>query len=65
MTPDDPRATPLEAPFPDTTTEMSQAEDRDTEATPQGGTPMELATSTDRRPPPSEHRPRARSSSDA
>jgi len=54
MTPDDPRATPLEAPFPDTTTEMSQAEDRDTEATPQGGTPMELATSTDRRPPPSE-----------
>ena len=54
MTPDDPRATPLEARFPDTTTEMSQAEDRDTEATPQGGTPMELATGTDRRPPPSE-----------
>jgi len=54
MTPDDPRATPLKARFPDTPTEMSQAEDRDTEATPQGGTPMELATSTDRRPPPSE-----------
>jgi phosphate transport system ATP-binding protein len=54
MTPDDPRATPVEAPPPDTTTEMSQAEDRDTEAKPQGGTPMELATSTDRRPPPSE-----------
>jgi phosphate transport system ATP-binding protein len=54
MTPDDPRATPVAAPSPDTTTEMSQAEDRDTEATPQGGTPMELATSTDRRPPPSE-----------
>ncbi len=54
MTPDDPRATPVEAPPPDTTTEMSQAEDRDTGAKPQGGTPMELATSADRRPPPSE-----------
>jgi phosphate transport system ATP-binding protein len=54
MTPDDPRATPVEARSPDTTTEMSQAEDRDTGAKPQGGTPMELATSTDRRPPPSE-----------
>jgi len=54
MTPDDPRATPVAAPSTDTTTEMSHAEDRDTEATPQGGTPMELATSTDRRPPPSE-----------
>jgi phosphate transport system ATP-binding protein len=54
MTPDDPRAAPVAAPSTDTTTEMSQAEDRDTEATPQGGTPMELATSTDRRPPPSE-----------
>jgi len=54
MSPDDPRATPLEAPIPDTTTEMSHAEDRDTEPTPQGGTPMELATSHDRRPPPSE-----------
>ncbi len=54
MTPDDPRATPVEAPSPDTTTEMSQAEDRDTEGKPKGGTPMELATSADRRPPPSE-----------
>jgi phosphate transport system ATP-binding protein len=54
MTPHDPRATRVEAPAPDTTTEMSHAEDRDTEATPQSGTPMELATSTDRRPPPSE-----------
>jgi phosphate transport system ATP-binding protein len=54
MTPHDPRATPVEAPAPDTTSEMSHAEDRDTRATPQGGTPMELATSTGRRPPPSE-----------
>ncbi len=54
MTPDDPRATPVEAPSPDPTTEMSQAEDRDTEGKPKGGTPMELATSADRRPPPSE-----------
>ena len=54
MTPDDPRATPVEAPSPDTTTEMSDAEDRNIQATPKGGTPMELATSTDRRPPPSE-----------
>jgi len=47
------RATPVAAPSTDTTTEMSHAEDRDTEAKPQGGTPMELATGTDRRPPPS------------
>jgi len=53
MSPDDPRATPVEAPSPDTTTEMSHAEDRDTHAKPKGGSPMELATSADRRPPPS------------
>jgi phosphate transport system ATP-binding protein len=54
MIPDDPRATPLETSSPDTATEMSHAEDSDTHATPEGGTPMELATRTDRRPPPSE-----------
>jgi ABC-type phosphate transport system ATPase subunit len=50
---DDARATPLDAP-PDTTTEMSHADDGATEATPKGGSPMELATSTDRKPPPAE-----------
>jgi phosphate transport system ATP-binding protein len=54
MTPEDSRTTPVEAPSPDTTTEMSHAEDRDTEAKRRGGTPMKLATSTDRRPPPAE-----------
>jgi phosphate transport system ATP-binding protein len=51
--PDDQRATPLDAP-PDTRTEMTQAEDGATEATPKGGTPSELATTAERRPPPAE-----------
>jgi phosphate transport system ATP-binding protein len=33
---------------------MSHADDGATEATPKGGSPMELATSTDRKPPPAE-----------
>jgi phosphate transport system ATP-binding protein len=51
--PDDTRATPLDAP-PDTQTDMSQADDGATEATPKGGTPRELATTAERRPPPAE-----------
>jgi phosphate transport system ATP-binding protein len=51
--PDDQRVSPLDAP-PDTRTEMTQAEDGATEATPKGGTPSELATTTERRPPPAE-----------
>jgi phosphate transport system ATP-binding protein len=54
MTPDDTRSTPpLEAPA-DTETEMAQAEDGATDATPREGSPMELATSATRRPPPEE-----------
>jgi phosphate transport system ATP-binding protein len=49
MTPDDPRLSSLEAP-PDTEIEM----DRDTEATPKGGSPSELASGKERRPPPAE-----------
>jgi phosphate transport system ATP-binding protein len=51
--PDNPRATPLDAP-PDTQTEMTHAEDGATEAKPKGGSPTELATAGDRRPPPAE-----------
>jgi phosphate transport system ATP-binding protein len=53
MTPDDPRQSSLEAP-PDTDIEMAQAEDRDTDAKPKGGSPSELAQGRERRPPPSE-----------
>jgi phosphate transport system ATP-binding protein len=49
MTPDDPRATPLDAP-PDTPTDMTQAEE---DATPRGGSPTDLAGAV-RRPPPAE-----------
>jgi phosphate transport system ATP-binding protein len=51
--PDDRRATPLDAP-PDTRTDMTHAEDDTTAATPRGGTPDELATTAERRPPPAE-----------
>jgi phosphate transport system ATP-binding protein len=51
MTPDDPRATPLDAP-PETSTEMAHPHDDRTEATPHGGTRVELATSNLRKPPP-------------
>ena len=54
MTPDDDRrVAPLDVPL-DLTTDMSHPEDRATEDTPKGGTPMELATTTDRKPPPAE-----------
>jgi phosphate transport system ATP-binding protein len=39
---------------PDPQTEMAEARDDTTDATPQGGTPVELATSAGRRPPPQE-----------
>jgi phosphate transport system ATP-binding protein len=51
--PQDPRATPLDAP-PDTRTAMTHAGDDATEAGPSGGTPTELATTAERRPPPAE-----------
>jgi phosphate transport system ATP-binding protein len=50
---DDLRATPLDAP-PETSTDMHQPDDGAAEATPKGGSPMELATTADRRPPPAE-----------
>jgi phosphate transport system ATP-binding protein len=50
---DERRAAPLDAP-PDTISDMTHADDGATEATPKGGSPMELATSADRRPPPVE-----------
>jgi phosphate transport system ATP-binding protein len=52
MTPDDPGATPLDAP-PDTETEMQDpAPDRATDHAPPGATPREIAVSADRRPVP-------------
>jgi phosphate transport system ATP-binding protein len=39
---------------PDPQTEMAEARDDTTASTPQGGTPVELATSAARRPPPAE-----------
>jgi phosphate transport system ATP-binding protein len=52
MTPDDPRATPLDAP-PETETHMQDpAPDRATENGPVGATPREIAVSADRRPVP-------------
>jgi phosphate transport system ATP-binding protein len=52
MTPDDPRATPLDA-LPDTETEMQEpAPDRATENVHPGATPREIAVSADRRPVP-------------
>ena len=54
MMPDeDARTTPLDAP-PDTTTEMSQPEESAAGATPRSSSPMELAASPDRKPPPAE-----------
>ena len=50
---DDARTTPLDAP-PDTITEMSQPEEGAAEATPKGGSPMELAANPDRKAPPAE-----------
>ena len=52
--PEDRRATPLDDAPPDTRTEMTQAEDDSLQATPKGGSPSELATAGDRRPPPVE-----------
>jgi phosphate transport system ATP-binding protein len=52
MIPDDPRATPLDAP-PETETHMPDpAPDRATENGPVGATPREIAVSADRRPVP-------------
>jgi phosphate transport system ATP-binding protein len=52
MTPDDPRATPLDAP-PDTETRMPDpAPDRETDTAPVGARPREIAVSADRRPVP-------------
>jgi phosphate transport system ATP-binding protein len=52
MTPDDPRATPLDAP-PDTETQMPEpGPDRTSEDAPAGATPREIAVSADRRPVP-------------
>jgi phosphate transport system ATP-binding protein len=53
MTPNDPRATPLDAP-PDREIEMTdRAEDRAKRYAPTGATPRDIAVSTDRRPVPS------------
>jgi phosphate transport system ATP-binding protein len=50
---DDVRTTPLDDP-PETTTDMHQPDESAAEATPKGGSPMELATSAERKPPPAE-----------
>jgi phosphate transport system ATP-binding protein len=50
---DDVRTTPLDAP-PEASTDMHQPDESSAEATPQGGSPMELATTVDRKPPPAE-----------
>jgi phosphate transport system ATP-binding protein len=59
MTPDDPRAIPLDAPSETETTMPDRADDRASQDAPVGGSAREIAVSTDRRPVPAEVNARA------